>query len=261
MPRRTIAFPARIPRRFRATRARARRDQDLRQFRAFHCRVVRLRKGHRWNGSLLGEQGRSGHRRRHLERVLGCLPNHAGPGVDCRWRPGGRKCARCVRRRQPRLPAEWRGEQRQCLRRSGDVLGGNYSGQLGYDSTETRSLSPVLVRSAPGAATPLTGVKAIAMGGSYGCALIQDGTVRCWGMNQKGQLGDDTTQDRRAPVAVVQASGTSTALSGVKAIVAGQSHTCALMQNSELRCWGDNTDAQLGTAAGSQSATPVVVKF
>jgi alpha-tubulin suppressor-like RCC1 family protein len=61
------------------------------------------------------------------------------------------------------------------------------------------------------------------------------GGVRCWGSNGEGQLGDGTTTDRLTPPP-------SDVLDSVQAIAAGAAHTCALMQNSGVRCWGRNIE-------------------
>lgn len=84
-------------------------------------------------------------------------------------------------------------------------------------------------------------VRAIALvaGTAHTCALIADGTVRCWGANYGGQLGDGTTTFRSAPVAVEK-------LSSVVKITAGDRHTCALRQDGTVWCWGANDVGQLG---------------
>jgi alpha-tubulin suppressor-like RCC1 family protein len=92
------------------------------------------------------------------------------------------------------------------------------------------------------AVSGLSGATAIATGEYHSCALIGDGTARCWGYNSSGQLGDGTTTtrtDRSTPVAV---SG----LSGATAIATGGYHTCALIGDGTARCWGNNSNGQLG---------------
>jgi alpha-tubulin suppressor-like RCC1 family protein len=91
----------------------------------------------------------------------------------------------------------------------------------------------------------LTGVRAVATGSFHSCALMATRRVRCWGHNEAGTLGDGTRTGRPAAVLVRNTMGTGP-LTGVTAIAAGLLHTCALLTNQELRCWGDNTYGQLG---------------
>jgi alpha-tubulin suppressor-like RCC1 family protein len=81
---------------------------------------------------------------------------------------------------------------------------------------------------------------AVRTGWAFACALVGDGTVRCWGANGNGQLGDGTTDDRSTPPS-------SDAGANVAAVSAGELHTCALTTAGGVRCWGHNLYAELGT--------------
>ena len=124
--------------------------------------------------------------------------------------------------------------------------GRNTSGQLG-DGTTTNRSTPVY---ASGLAGP---VQVLAAGEYHTCALLGGGGVRCWGRNTSGQLGDGTMSDRTTPVNV---SGLST---GVLALAAGGSHTCALVGASGVKCWGDNASGQLGDGTTTNRTTPVSI--
>jgi serine/threonine protein kinase/alpha-tubulin suppressor-like RCC1 family protein len=77
----------------------------------------------------------------------------------------------------------------------------------------------------------LAGVSALASGRYHGCAALTDGTVRCWGWNQLGQLGDGTSEDQYVPTTVP-------GLGGVTQVGAGQGLSCALINNGSVYCWG-----------------------
>ena len=109
------------------------------------------------------------------------------------------------------------------------------------------SLVPV---DAPGM---LKHIKGLAVGEAHVCVLTQGNGVKCWGSNRFGQLGDGTTTSRNAPVDVIGLE------SGVQAITAGMSHTCALMQNGHVKCWGRNASGQLGDDTTIDRTQPVDV--
>jgi alpha-tubulin suppressor-like RCC1 family protein len=127
--------------------------------------------------------------------------------------------------------------------------GHNDSGQLG-DQTLTDFSAPVDV---VGLTNLVARVIGIAAGSSHTCALLSDGTARCWGAGGSGQLGNNTVVTKQLVPVVV--SG----LSGAVAIAAGGSHTCALLANGTVRCWGLNGAGQLGDNTTSNRLTPVVV--
>jgi alpha-tubulin suppressor-like RCC1 family protein len=111
--------------------------------------------------------------------------------------------------------------------------GRNDRGQLGNNSTDDSS-APVDVQG-------LTGVVALALGTSHSCALTAAGGVKCWGSNDFGRLGNNAIGDQATPVDV---SGLTSA---VTAIAVGNGHGCALTFAAGLKCWGLNSDGQLGT--------------
>jgi alpha-tubulin suppressor-like RCC1 family protein len=125
--------------------------------------------------------------------------------------------------------------------------GDNSNGQLGYASTDNIGDDET-----PAAAGPVNlgaGRTAVAItaGNSHTCAILDNGKVRCWGDNFSGQLGypntgdigDDETPGSVGPVNL------GTGRTAV-AIAAGDDHTCALLDNGAIRCWGSNSDGQLG---------------
>jgi alpha-tubulin suppressor-like RCC1 family protein len=80
----------------------------------------------------------------------------------------------------------------------------------------------------------------------HGCATdFLGGTLGCWGRNDRGQVGNGSAGD---PVAIV-ASASGAGL--VHGIAAGRLHTCAIVTDGSVQCWGDNTAGQLGGAIGT----------
>jgi hypothetical protein len=140
------------------------------------------------------------------------------------------------------------------------LIGGGASVSLAADAPGTR------VELGPAASPDQSAFKPLAVGGQHACALAGDGTVMCWGLNFFGNLGDGTTVDATSPVTVVADAGGSTPLSGAVAIAAGFTHTCAVVSDSTVRCWGDNASnanvsrgGQLGDGTTVSSLTPVTV--
>lgn len=98
------------------------------------------------------------------------------------------------------------------------------------------------------------GYVSAASGGFPHVCAIASGSVYCWGDNNSGQLGDNSTTDRSVPVAVV----TTGVLSGktIEDLQAGLNHTC-VRANSGAYCWGSNGSGQLGDATNTQRTSPV----
>jgi len=93
---------------------------------------------------------------------------------------------------------------------------------------------------------------AVSAGFLHTCALLADGAVRCWGANDRGQLGNGSTADAALPVAVALPGAAS-------AIVSGYNHACAVVGGT-VWCWGDNTFGQVGNgSAAPMESSPVEV--
>jgi alpha-tubulin suppressor-like RCC1 family protein len=124
--------------------------------------------------------------------------------------------------------------------------GGNAFGQLGDTTTSDTDTPP-----SPGNGI-LNNIIAIAAGDNHTVALESDGTVWSWGLNTNGQLGDNSTTQRNAPVEI-------TAITGVTAIATGTSHTVALKSDGTVWAWGSNSNGRLGDGTTTQHTTPVQV--
>jgi alpha-tubulin suppressor-like RCC1 family protein len=143
------------------------------------------------------------------------------------------------------------GTRHGCVLKSDSTVacwGDNTTGQLGDGNIGPASTyTPVPVQG-------LTGATAISAGVDYSCALLSRGTVQCWGNNADGELGNGTTTNSGSAVAVVGLSGPATG------IAAGGSHTCAVLADGTVACWGANTKGELGNGTTTTgSTTPIVV--
>ena len=77
------------------------------------------------------------------------------------------------------------------------------------------------------------------MGSYHSCALLGDGSARCWGQNDYGQLGNGSQMNSGAPVGVFS-------LPPSTAIAAGGRHSCARLADATVQCWGGNDVGELG---------------
>lgn len=123
--------------------------------------------------------------------------------------------------------------------------GSNALGQAGLPETGAAVSTPADVQE-------LGAVVAIAGGEDHSCAVLEDGSVACWGENSDGQLGRGTTSVGSSVPATIAG------LTGVTAIALGASHSCALAGGA-VHCWGANGFGQLGDATTTDRAAPVTV--
>ena len=133
------------------------------------------------------------------------------------------------------------------------VVGGNVrcwgyaaEGQLGYGNT-TQLAVPLTIDVNLGTATTL-----LAAGERHNCAALDDGKVRCWGLNANGQLGYGNTEnigDNEIPGNVVPVPILPQGIPDGTPIVdlaLGAFHSCAIFEGGDVLCWGDNFFGQLG---------------
>ncbi len=117
----------------------------------------------------------------------------------------------------------------------------------------------VLIGTPTPAPSPTSSLKtqAIAAGDEHACAILVGGGVKCWGNGFNGELGNGKTGTGMThtshPVDVVGLAA------GLKAIVAGKDHTCVLTSQDGVKCWGVNSDGQLGNGTLTNSTVPVDV--
>ena len=113
---------------------------------------------------------------------------------------------------------------------SASCWGSNQFGQIGDDSVTDRLLPVSIDLNGNKSATSITS------GAFHTCAILDDGSVSCWGHSAKGQLGYGDTEFRRAPTPTMSLGTSRSAI----ALSLGTYHTCALLDDGGVKCWGDN---------------------
>jgi alpha-tubulin suppressor-like RCC1 family protein len=90
---------------------------------------------------------------------------------------------------------------------------------------------------------------AVSVGQYHSCAILTGGTVKCWGLNDKGQLGKGDVVTRGDNAGEMGDSLSTIDLGTghtVKAMASGSNHSCAVLDTDQVKCWGDNANGQLG---------------
>ena len=113
---------------------------------------------------------------------------------------------------------------------------------------------PADVARAPVRVAGIEGARSIAAGARHTCALLEAGTIRCWGYNGFGQLGDGSDEEREGPVEV-------TGLTGATGLALGVRHGCAFGPEGAIFCWGRNHEGQLGDGTTEARHAPVRVEL
>ena len=106
------------------------------------------------------------------------------------------------------------------------MLGSQLQGQLGMGNYTRLNI--------PSEAINLGGkAVAISLGFDHSCAVLENGDVKCWGESHYGQLGTGDNTHLNIPSAPINLGGKAVAIS------LGREHSCAVLENGEVKCWGD----------------------
>ncbi len=135
-----------------------------------------------------------------------------------------------------------------CATRSDNTIacwGSSGFGQLG-NGTNADSTTPVPV-------TGISNATRVTAAYSHTCATRSDNTIACWGRNNYGQLGNGANTNSNTPVPVAGINNASTSISS------GHGHTCAILTDDTIACWGANGFGQLGDGTDTGSNIPVGV--
>lgn len=191
-------------------------------------------------------------------------------GVDC----GGADCGMCPGVCAGAVGSETYCVGCKCAAGQGDCdassecvtglsCGSNQGAKFGFTSSVDICVAPHCINGTLDAASGETDVDcggecgsclaaAMDAGTLHACAVYLGG-VKCWGYNDKGQLGNGTTTTNPAPGAVTGLGATFTQ------VAAGAGHSCAVAGGNDVRCWGDGTLGQLGNGGVASSLTQVSV--
>lgn len=203
-------------------------DSDIRQLKAgagFTCAITAKGAASCWGSNLYGELGNETTTNALTPTLVKGLANN----VTAIAAGNSHACA-MVQNTSPSSHSIW-------------CWGNNLYQQLGNESIAF-SRSPLEVANSP------VKLNALAAGNDHTCVITEDGAAKCWGHNNAGQLGDGTQKDRGSLQDVKGLGG------NVTQIAAGNEHTCALMRDGSVMCWGSNTYGQLGDGSTNIQLTP-----
>ena len=150
----------------------------------------------------------------------------------------------------------WAGRSATCVKADDNNVrcwGYNADGELGLGDPNNRGDTAASMQNLPpvNVGTGRT-IMSMALGSYHTCAILDDATVKCWGYNHEGELGLGDNISRGAnpgdmgdnlPTVDLGTGRTATVVG------AGRNHTCALLDNHQVKCWGFGNDAAIGSEA------------
>jgi alpha-tubulin suppressor-like RCC1 family protein len=150
------------------------------------------------------------------------------------------------------------GDYHTCAVLSSGVVqcwGWNGEGELGNGKSGSSSRYSVPANVKVDGVNDLTNVASVVGGATSTCAVLKDGSVKCWGDNSYNQLGNGNNNSTTIPVQVVNA--TMSPLSQITKMALQDSHACAIQTGGSLYCWGYNAYGQLGNKSTTTPLTAV----
>lgn len=124
--------------------------------------------------------------------------------------------------------------------------GGLGFGELGDGSSTANQTNPVNVNT-------ISSAKDLSSGEDHSCAILESGDLYCWGKNDRGQVSGDgdvtmKTSPVQVPINVV-----------VDEVVTGNQHTCVITNTNLVKCWGSNSNGQIGDGSILDRNTPTTI--
>jgi alpha-tubulin suppressor-like RCC1 family protein len=128
------------------------------------------------------------------------------------------------------------------------VLGRNQYGQRGVGDDASRTYATTVTH-ADG--SPISNVESLSVGWQHACAVVESGALWCWGRNDKGRISGGGGANAVSPTAVLGADGTP--VRTAQSVHCGQGHTCPVLGDDMVWCWGRNGDGQLGVGSNTNT--------